>query len=105
MEYWTSVANQHSEYWLAPAHPVLPPTPKSAEGIADAYWTSLQSSLLGIVCAEGDMLGPIRLTVAKTGVTILAFDAAIVEEVAGGIEIAFPIIAGAACSAPAARTN
>ena len=36
MEYWTSVANQHSEYRLAPAHPGLPSTPQSAERIADA---------------------------------------------------------------------
>jgi hypothetical protein len=101
MEYWTSVANQHSAYWLSPAHPVLPPTAQSAEAIAEAYWLSLQSSLRGVVRAEGAMLGPIRLTVAKTGVTILGFAAAIVEEVEGGIEIAFPIVSGAACSAAA----
>ena len=57
MEYWTSVANQHSEYWLSPAHPVLPPTAQSAEGIAEAYWTSLQRSLRGVVQADGAMLG------------------------------------------------
>jgi len=101
MEYWTSVANQHSEYWLAPANPVLPPTVESAEGIAEAYWTSLQASLGGVVRAEGETLGPIRLMIAKTGVTILGFDAAIVREVPGGIEVAFPISSGAACSAPA----
>jgi uncharacterized protein YbjT (DUF2867 family) len=101
MEYWTSVANQHSEDWLAPANPVLPPTADSAEGIAEAYWTSLQASLGGVVRAEGESLGPIRLMVAKTGVTILGFDAAIVREVPGGIEVAFPITSGAACSAPA----
>jgi uncharacterized protein YbjT (DUF2867 family) len=101
MEYWTSVANQHSEYWLSPANPVLPPTPASAESIAEAYWTSLQASLRGVVRAEGDMLGPIRLRVARTGVTVLGFAAAIIEEVDGGIEIAFPIISGAACSAAA----
>ncbi|MFM9125295.1 MAG: hypothetical protein ACKOSO_09180 [Actinomycetota bacterium] len=44
MEYWTSVANQHSEYWLSPLHPVVPPTSASARGIADAYWTSLVES-------------------------------------------------------------
>jgi uncharacterized protein YbjT (DUF2867 family) len=101
MEYWTSVANQHSAYWLSPAHPVLPPTAQSPEALAAAYWLSLQSSLRGVVRAEGAMLGPIRLTVAKTGVTILGFAAAIVEEVEGGIEIAFPIVSGAACSAAA----
>ncbi|MGI9188212.1 MAG: NAD(P)H-binding protein [Gaiellales bacterium] len=101
MEYWTSVANQHSEYWLSPANPVLPPTPASAEGIAEAYWTSLQASLRGVVRAEGDVLGPIRLRVARTGVTILAFAPAIIEEDEGGIEIAFPIVGGAACSAAA----
>ena len=101
MEYWTSVANQHSEYWLAPANPVLPPTAESAEGIAEAYWSSLQASLGGVVRADGAALGPIRLMVAKTGVTILGFDAAIVREVPGGIEVAFPISSGAACSAPA----
>ncbi len=101
MEYWTSVANQHSEYWLSPANPVLPPTPASAESIAEAYWTSLQASLRGVVRAEGDMLGPIRLRVARTGVTVLGFAEAIIEEVDGGIEVAFPIVSGAACSAAA----
>ncbi len=101
MEYWTSVANQHSEYWLSPAHPVLPPTAESAEGIAEAYWTSLQASLRGVVRAEGDVLGPIRLRVARTGVTILAFGSAVIEEGESGIEIAFPIVSGMACSAAA----
>lgn len=101
MEYWTSVANQHSEYWLSPANPVLPPTPASAQGIAEAYWSSLQTSLRGVVRAEGEALGPIRLRVARTGVTILAFAAAIIDEVEGGIEVAFPIVDGAACSAAA----
>ncbi len=101
MEYWTSVANQHSEYWLSPANPVLPPTAQSAESIADAYWVSLQGSLGGIVQAKGEALGPIRLIVAKTGITILAFAAAEVVEVEGGIEVAFPIIGGSACSAAA----
>ena len=103
MEYWTSVANQHSEYWLSPANPVLPPTATSAESIADAYWTSLQRSLGGIVRAEGDALGPIKLVIAKTGVTILAFDAATIEEVAGGIEVVLPIIGGSACSGAAGQ--
>ena len=101
MEYWTSVANQHSEYWLAPANPVLPPTAASAEGIAEAYWSSLQASLGGVVRAEGETLGPIRVLVATTGVTILGFAAAVGREVPGGIEVAFPISSGAACSAPA----
>ncbi len=103
MEYWTSVANQHSEYWLSPANPVLPPTATSAESIADAYWTSLQRSLGGIVRAEGDALGPIKLVIAKTGVTILAFDVATIEEVAGGIEVVLPIIGGSACSGAAGQ--
>ncbi|MSO48181.1 MAG: NAD-dependent epimerase/dehydratase family protein [Thermoleophilia bacterium] len=101
MEYWTSVANQHSEYWLSPANPVLPPTPESAEVIADAYWVSLQRSLCGIVRADGETLGPIRLVVAKTGITILVFDTAEIVEVEGGIELAFPIIGGSACAAAA----
>ncbi|MGI9117641.1 MAG: NAD(P)H-binding protein, partial [Gaiellales bacterium] len=100
MEYWTSVANQHSEYWLSPAHPVLPPTPQAAEGIAAAYWRSLCASLRGAVRADGAALGPIRLDVARTGRAILAFGEAIVDEVEGGIEIAFPIAGGMACSTP-----
>lgn len=101
MEYWTGVANQHSEYWLSPMHPVVPPTAGSARAIADAYWTSLVASLKGAVRADGDPLGPIRLVVARTGIEILSFDAAQVEEVAGGIEIGFPITGGQACSGAA----
>lgn len=101
MEYWSSVANQHSEYWLSPAHPVVPPTASSARAIADAYWTSLVESLKGAVRSEGDPLGPIRLVVARTGLEILAFAAAQVDEVAGGVEVSFPITGGRACSGPA----
>ena len=101
MEYWSSVANQHSEYWLSPAHPVVPPTASSARAIADAYWTSLVESLKGAVRSEGDPLGPIRLVVARTGLEILRFDRAEVDEVAGGVEVSFPITGGRACSGPA----
>ncbi len=101
MEYWTSVANQHSEYWLAPANPVHPPTAESAASIAEAYWKSLQASLRGIVQYKGDPLGPVALVLAKTNVEVLAFDPAIIADVKDGIEISFPIVAGAACSAPA----
>jgi hypothetical protein len=100
MEYWTSVANQHSEYWLAPAHPVVPPIPAQAAAIADAYWTSLEATLRGAVRAEGDALGPMRLVVRRTGIAVLAFAPAIVREVEGGIEVSFPITEGAACSGP-----
>lgn len=101
MEYWSSVANQHSEYWLSPAHPVVPPTARTAPAIADAYWRSLVESLRGAVRAEGEPLGPIRLVVARTGLEILSFAAAEVDEVAGGVEISFPITGGRACSGPA----
>lgn len=100
MEYWTSVANQHSEYWLTPSLPVAPPTAAIAAPLADAYWATLAESLRGIVRTDGATLGPMRLTLAATGVTILAFGAARVEEVDGGIVVAFPILEGAACSGP-----
>ena len=101
MEYWTRVANQHSEYWFTPAHPVLPPTRAQSAAIAAAYWASLTASLKGAARAEGGDLGPIRLVLRGAGTTILAFGAAAVDEVPGGIEIAFPIVGGAACSGPA----
>ena len=101
MEYWTSVANQHSAYWLAPSHPVVPPSAAQAEAIASAYWTSLSESLKGAVRADGAALGPARLVIAGAGTTILAFGAAAVEEAPGGVEISFPIVGGAACSGPA----
>lgn len=100
MEYWTSVANQHSAYWLTPSVPVTPPTVADAAPLADAYWTTLESSLRGVVRTEGATLGPMRLTLARTGVTILAFGQARVDEVDGGIVVAFPILEGAACSGP-----
>ena len=101
MEYWTNVANQHSEYWFTPANPVLPPTRAQAAAIAAAYWSSLTASLKGAARAEGGDLGPIRLVLRGAGTTILAFDAAVIDEVPGGIEVAFPIVGGAACSGPA----
>jgi uncharacterized protein YbjT (DUF2867 family) len=101
MEYWSSVANQHSEYWLSPAHPVVPPTAASARLIADAYWVSLVESLKGAVRSDGDPLGPIRLVVTRTGIEILRFDRAQIDEIAGGVEIGFPITGGQACSGAA----
>ena len=101
MEYWTSVANQHSAYWFAPSHPVVPPGPEQAEAIAEAYWTSLSESLHGAVRAEGAPLGPACLAVARVGTVILAFGEAVVEAVPDGVEIAFPIVGGAACSGAA----
>ncbi len=100
MEYWTSVANQHSEYWLTPYLPVASPTAASAEPLAEAYWATLESSLRGIVRTDGEALGPMRLSLARTGVTILAFGPARIDEVDGGITVAFPIVEGAACSGP-----
>jgi uncharacterized protein YbjT (DUF2867 family) len=101
MEYWTSVANQHSEIWHTPEQPVRPPGPEAAEALAAAYWESLERSLKGVVRSEGSTLGPIQLRVARTGVSILEFDAASIEQIEGGIEIVFPIVGGAACSGPA----
>lgn len=100
MEYWTSVANQHSEIWHTPEQPVSPPGPDAAEALAAAYWESLERSLKGIVQSEGVTLGPTRLKVARTGVSILEFGPAEIIEMENGIEIAFPIIGGTACSGP-----
>lgn len=100
MEYWTSVANQHSEIWHTPDRVVLPPKPDAAAGLAEAYWGGLADSVRGVIRPEGPALGPIRLVLARAGTTILDFGPATVAEVEGGIEIAYPILGGAACSGP-----
>ena len=100
MEYWTSVANAHSEYWLTPQQPVPAPTSEIVDALAAAYWESLEDALAGGVRAEGAVLGPIRLRVGRRGPTILAFDEAHVEIVEGGIELHFPIVSGFATSSP-----
>jgi len=100
MEYWTSVANSNSEYWLRPNSPVEAPTSVLADELAGAYWASLSESLAHAVSVDGDALGPVALRIGRRGPVILSFEQAVVSPVEGGIEVRFPIEAGFAASQP-----